>query len=84
MDSTELSGSACKTKLQYDNIRNTKKKFHLKLHYNRLSGTIDCKKEGKHNRLSGIIDCEYYGNLQSIIWDNRMYELWQLTIDYLG
>ena len=56
MDNTGLSGSACRIKLQYNNLRNAKKKFQLKVSHNRLSGTIDCKWEGKLNRLSGIID----------------------------
>ena len=56
MDNTELSGSACRTKLQYNNLRNTKKKFQLKLPHNRLSGIIDCMGEGKLNRLSRIIN----------------------------
>ena len=66
MDSTELSGSACRTKLQFNNFRNAQKKFQLKLPYNRLSRTIDCKKEGIHNRLSGIIDCIGEGKLNRL------------------
>ena len=44
MDNTELGGSACKTKFEYDNFRNAKQKFQLKVPHNRLSGIIDCMK----------------------------------------
>ena len=49
MDSTELCGSACRTKLQYNYNKNAQKKFQLKLPHNRLSGIIDCMGEGKLN-----------------------------------
>ena len=66
MDNTELGGSACRTKLQYNYNKNAQKKFQLKFQYNRLSGTIDCKGEGTHNRLYGIIDCEGEGKFNRL------------------